>query len=64
MRQIVRARGPDKGGIALMAVGGFFILNALGAIPAGIWGYVWPIVLIAVGVALIAPFFIKKWLRR
>lgn len=62
--QIVRSRGPDKGGIALIAVGGFFILNAAGVIPAGIWGYVWPLVLIAVGVALIAPFVIKRWLRR
>ena len=57
---MIRARRLDKGGIALIIVGGFFLLNALGAIPGGIWGYAWPVVLIIIGLAIIAPRFIIK----
>ena len=56
----IRSRRIDKGGIALITVGGFFLLNTLGIIPGGIWGYAWPIVLIAVGLAIIVPRFIIK----
>ena len=61
---IFRLRAPNKVAIAIIAVGVFFFLNALGVIPGGIWGYIWPIALIAVGVALLAPFVIRRWLRR
>ena len=57
---MIRSRRIDKVGIALITVGGFFLLNALGAIPGGIWGYAWPVVLIAVGLAIILPRFIIK----
>ena len=57
---IIRSRRLDKGGIALIIVGGFFLLNALGIIPSGIWGYAWPVVLIVIGLAIIVPRFIVK----
>ena len=57
---MIRSRRLDKGGIALIIVGGFFLLNALGAIPGEAWGYAWPIVLIVIGLAIIAPRFIMR----
>ena len=57
---MIRSRRLDRGGIALVIVGGFFLLNALGAIPGGLWGYAWPIVLIVIGLAIIVPRFIMK----
>ena len=61
---MIRSRRPDKGGIALVTVGAFFLLNALGIIPGGLWGYAWPIVLIIIGLAIILPRFIVRWRRR
>lgn len=60
---MIRSRRPHKGGIALVIVGGVFLLNALGIIPGELWGYAWPIVLIVIGLAIIAPRFIIKWRR-
>ena len=57
---MIRSRRIDKVGIALIIVGGFFLLNALGVIPGGIWGYAWPVVLIVIGLAIIVPRFIIK----
>ena len=57
---MIRSRRLDKGGIALVIVGGFFLLNALGAIPGEAWGYAWPIVLIVIGLAIIVPRFIMR----
>ena len=60
MWMIIRSRRLDRGGIALVIVGGFFLLNALGLIPGELWGYAWPIVLIVIGIAIIAPRFIMR----
>ena len=57
---MIRSRRPDKGGIALVIVGGFFLLNATGVIPGELWGYAWPIVLIIIGLAIILPRFIMR----
>ena len=57
---VIRSRRLDKGGIALVIVGAFFLLNALGAIPGEVWGYAWPIVLIIIGLAIILPRFIMR----
>lgn len=60
---MISSRRPRKSGIALVIVGGVFLLNALGIIPGELWGYAWPIVLIIVGVAIILPRFIVRWRR-
>jgi predicted membrane protein len=41
-------------GAILLAVGGIFLLRNFGLLHANVWAYFWPVVLIAIGLALLA----------
>ncbi len=40
-------------GVLLLLVGGLMILERLGVIHGGIWDYLWPLAIIALGVDLV-----------
>lgn len=56
-------------GVFLIVLGGLFLLENMGLLPAGVWGVFWPLVLIALGLKLImrngcccgGKFYHKLW---
>ena len=42
-------------GLVLVIIGGVALAVRLGLIQGSIWGYVWPILLIALGVGILWP---------
>ena len=54
---MVPARSHDALGLLLVALGGLWLLSTLGAFRFIDWRFGWPVVLIAVGVALLARRF-------
>lgn len=45
-------------GIVVLAVGVLYLMQTMGLIAGSFWGFVWPIVIIAIGLAMI---FGKSW---
>jgi hypothetical protein len=41
-------------GIILIVIGSLLLLNKMGVIYGSFWGYLWPILIIAVGLKLVA----------
>jgi hypothetical protein len=60
----VYARGPDRAGrtngTILMAIGGWMLLSSLGVIRVSIFQLFWPLVLIALGTALVMQTLHRK----
>lgn len=56
-------------GVFLIVLGGLFLLENMGLLPAGVWGVFWPLVLIALGLRLVmgkngcccGKFYHKVW---
>ncbi len=42
-------------GIVLVAIGGVALAIKLGLIQGSVWGFIWPILLIALGLAILWP---------
>lgn len=40
-------------GIFLVVLGGLFLLENMGLLPSGVWGFFWPLVIIVLGLRLI-----------
>jgi len=40
-------------GVFLIVLGGLFLLENMGWLPAGVWGVFWPLVLIVLGLRLV-----------
>lgn len=40
-------------GLALIIVGVIFLLEKMGIVTGAVWGYVWPCLLIALGLAIV-----------
>lgn len=46
--------------LIIIVIGVVFLLQNLGFFSSGVWGMIWPLALIIVGLAMLAGYFMKK----
>jgi len=46
--------------LIILAIGVVFLLQNLGFFSSGVWGVIWPLALIIVGLAMLMSHFMKK----
>jgi len=46
--------------LIIIAIGVVFLLQNLGFFSSGVWGVIWPLALIIVGLAMLTGHFMKK----